>query len=70
MMTDLTSVVIGNALAVVLATTAISLMGTTISGVLLLRRHDRTLYGEDDEDDGLVDDVNEHRDALREEGIL
>lgn len=69
-MTGLLEVVVGNALGILLASTTLTLMGSTLSVVLMLRRHDRTLYGDGEDDDGLVDDVDEHRRALREEDIL
>lgn len=58
--------------ALVSAAAATGAFGLGVAAVIMLRRHDRVLFGEDvvGHDDGLVGQVRDHRTALEEEELL
>jgi len=58
--------------ALISAAAATGAFGAALATVIMVRRHERVLFGEEalDHDDGLVGEVQEHRDVLEEEGHL
>lgn len=57
--------------AVLLSAAAATSAVTAAAGTwLVVRRHDRALFGEEDLADGLVDRVREHQRVLEEEDLL
>lgn len=59
---------LANLAAIVSAAMATTAAGAAVSTWLLVRRHDRTLYGEEaiESDKGLVHQVNENTERLQE----